>query len=240
MAFEPFLQLLRGMQGKRGQNGIGAIQNGQQIAYLRHLQKEKRKEDTLNTPLAQLKVTVFDLETTGYFPHKGDVILSIGAVQMCGKKIMQDRQFYSLVQYDGLIPKEIEHLTGIIKQDVVDAPPLSEVLLGFFEFLEDTTLVAHHSGHERAFMQHASSTVLNTPFTMRIVDTSFLYKIVDAGLTNGSLEQLCRYNKIPVAGRHHALNDAIMTAKLWSAYIEKVRSAGCETLQDVYELYARI
>lgn len=71
MVFEPFIQLLRGIQGKRNTGRIGDIQNSQQMAYLRHLQKEVNQEKALNTPLQELNVVVFDIETTGFFLKKG-------------------------------------------------------------------------------------------------------------------------------------------------------------------------
>lgn len=239
MAFEPFMQLLRGIQGRRAQ-GIGGIQNSQQMAYLRHLQKEMNKEDAMHTSLNDLNVVVFDIETTGFSPEKGDSILSIGAIKMRGANIFQEQVFYSLIQYDKEIPLNIVQLTGITNEQVSTAPPLDEVLIKFFEFIGDSTLVAHHATHERTFMQFISLKLFKTPFKHRIVDTSFLYKIVEPHFRNVALEQLCEYNGIPIVDRHNALGDAKMTAMLWSIYLEKSLKIGCETLNDVYNYFARL
>jgi len=239
VAFEPFLQLLRGIQGKRTHNGLGGIQNSQQIAYLRHLQKEINQEE-LNVALQNLHVVVFDIETTGFFPEKGDSILSIGATKMRGSEILEGETFYSLVQYGEVIPDEIQQLTGITNEQVKDAPPLAEVMIKFFQYAKDHTFVAHHASHEKSFLQYVSSKQFRTPFKHRIVDTSFLYKIVEPNLNLISLESLCQHNGIPIENRHHALGDAMMTAKLWSIYVEKVQQIGCETLNDVYNRFARL
>ncbi|RKJ28878.1 3'-5' exonuclease, partial [Butyricicoccus sp. 1XD8-22] len=98
MAFEPFMQMLRGIQSRRSVGGIGETQNPQQIAYLRHLQKEMNQEDVMNINLNKLNVVVFDIETTGFSPEKGDCILSLGATKMSGKEIIENETFYSLVQ----------------------------------------------------------------------------------------------------------------------------------------------
>ncbi|HWK23850.1 MAG TPA: exonuclease domain-containing protein [Ureibacillus sp.] len=240
MAFEPFMQLLRGIQGKRVHGGIGGIQDSQKIAYLRHLQKEMDKDDAMNSPLNKLKVVVFDIETTGFSPEKGDSILSIGAIKMQGTTIIDEQQFYSLIYYEQDIPQEIVQLTGITNDAVRNAPSLPNVLMSFFEFIQDSTLVAHHATHERNFMQHVSSKLFKTPFKHRIVDTSFLYKLIDRDLNNVSLEKLCELNNIPMVQRHHALGDAKMTAELWRIYVEKVMELGCESLNDVYNQFARI
>ena len=239
MAFEPFMQLLRGIQGRRVQ-GFGGIQNSQQMAYLRHLQKEMNKLDAMNTPLEKLNVVVFDIETTGFSPEKGDSILSIGATKMLGTEVLEEEDFYSLIYYDQDLTKEIVQLTGITKEDVSNAPSLVDVLINFYEFTQDATLVAHHASHERNFMQYTSSKLFKTPFKHRIVDTSFLYKIVEPQFHNVSLEKLCEHNDIPILDRHHALGDAKMTAQLWSVYVKKAIEIGCETLNDVYNHFARI
>ncbi|QCR32760.1 exonuclease domain-containing protein [Lysinibacillus sp. SGAir0095] len=240
MAFEPFMQLLRGIQGKRVHGGIGGIQNSHQMAYLRHLQKEINKEEAMNSPLNKLKVVVFDIETTGFSPEKGDAILSIGAIKMCGTTILENQQFYSLINYDKEIPNGIVELTGITNDAVREAPPISNVLMSFFEFVQDSTLVAHHATHERNFMQYISSKLFKTPFKHRIVDTSFLYKLIEKDFHNVSLEKLCEQNNIPIVERHHALGDAKMTANLWQIYLGKVLELGCESLNDVYNHFSRI
>ncbi|KQL36510.1 exonuclease domain-containing protein [Psychrobacillus sp. FJAT-21963] len=240
MAFEPFMQILRGLQGKRTNIGLGDIRNTQQMAFLRHLQKEMNQEDALNIPLHELNVVVFDIETTGFSPEKGDGILSIGATKMYGTTILEEDNFYSLVRYEKEIPEHIVQLTGITNEQVLEAKPLADVFIKFLEYKQDCTLVAHHATHERNFLQSASSLLFRTPFKHRIVDTSFLFKIIEPKMNMTTLEELCSHNNIPVVGRHHALGDAKMTAKLWSIYLEKAQLIGCETLHDVYNRFARM
>ena len=59
------------------------------------------------------------------------------------------------------------------------------------------------------------------PFKHRIVDTAILFKIVERNLDLVKLEDYCCHNSIPIINRHNALGDAILTAELWSIYIEK-------------------
>lgn len=240
MAFEPFMQILRGIQGKRTNIGIGDVQSAQQMAFLRNLQKEMKKEDALKTSLDELKVVVFDIETTGFNPKQGHDIISIGAIKMHGSSIQEDDIFYSLIYSEKEIPLEVVGLTGITNDQLKEARFVGDVLIEFLQFTNDCTLVAHHANHERNFMQYASTKIFRTSFKHRIVDTSFLYKIAEPNIQLSSLEDLCEHNSIPIVGRHHALEDAKMTAKLWSIYLEKVKIHGCKTLQDVYDQFARI
>lgn len=240
MAFEPFQQLLRSIQGKRNSGGLGEVQNAQQIAFLRGLQKEIQPEEALTIPLTELNVVVFDIETTGFHPEKGDEILSIGAIRMNGSNILEDETFYSLMHSEKNIPLEIIKLTGITNKAIQSAPPAANVFLEFLEFVKDSTLVAHHANHERSFMKYASNHYFRTPFKYRIVDTAFLFKIVERNLSIVKLEDFCSHNHIPIINRHHALGDAVLTAKLWSLYIERAKKIGCENLQDVYDRFARL
>lgn len=240
MAFEPFMQLLRGFRGRRdGDSGAGKIQNAQQLAYLRNIQREIGKYDPMNIPLRELPFLLFDIETTGFHPEKGDGILSIGAVKMKGSEILPE-EFYSLVRFEREVPPEIVKLTNITSEEAGKARPFSDVYTEFVEFKSDSTLVAHHSVHERTFMEYTSSKLLRTPFKHRIVDTSFLFKVVEPGLQLVALEDLCTHHSIEVKDRHHALGDARMTAMLWSLYLEEALQQGHETLSDIYRKFSQM
>ncbi|MFT4416582.1 exonuclease domain-containing protein [Fredinandcohnia humi] len=241
MAFEPFIHFVRGLQGKLNIGGLGGVQGHsfQQVAFLRQIQRDLQQEDTLSIPLEALKVVVFDIETTGFFPDQGDEIISLGAVKVQGDKILENDVFYSLVQYEKGLSSEVEELTGLSPGILKTAPPLAEVLIQFFEFSKGYPLVAHHANHEKSFMQHASWKLFRTPFKHRIVDTSFLYRIVDPNLAFTKLEEFCDYYQIPLINRHHALGDALLTANLWTLYSKKIQQLGCHSLRDIYDHLAR-
>lgn len=242
MAFEPLIQFMRGLSGKVNSGIFGGVpgQNMQQMAFLRQMQKEINGEDVMEIPLHRLNVVVFDIETTGFFPDQGDEIISIGAIKVCGGEIQENEAFYSLVRFEHTLSPEIEELTGISNLELKDAPPLSEVLVRFFDYARGFTLVAHHANHERGFLQHASWKLFRTSFKPRIVDTSFLYRIAEPDMKFVRLEDFCEHNGIPIKDRHHALGDAVLTAKLWCLYINKVQELGCKTLGDIYERLAKL
>lgn len=239
MPLDSFRQLMRGIQGRLNPAYSGG-QNSQQIAFLRQMQKDMKQESALGIPLEQLNVVVFDIETTGFYPELGDEIISIGAVRIRQGKICEEEVFYSLVRYEQPLPVKIEQLTGISSAELKVARELSEVLILFLNFVQNDTLVAHHALHEKSFLQNASWKLFRTPFKHRIVDTSFLYRIVEPEISLLRLEDLCEHNGISVLDRHHALGDAVLAAKLWCAYIRKVKEIGCITLSDVYEYLARM
>lgn len=49
-----------------------------------------------------------------------------------------------------------------------------------------------------------------------------------------SLDELLAYQSIPIEGRHHALEDAKMTARLWVAYVQEMLKRNVTNLADIY------
>lgn len=242
MAFESLFHFMRDIKGKINGSVMNTTssQNASHIAYIRSLQKDMKQGKDLYLPLDKLTVVIIDMETTGFFPEQGGEMISIGAIKMCGKEIVEEESFYSLIRYEKELSPEIIELTGIRPADLFEAPLLEEVLVQFFQFVGHSTLVAHHANHEKSFLQNVSWKLFRAPFKHRIVDTSFLYRIADPECKLVRLEDFCEYNGIPVVDRHHALGDAKLTAKIWSIYMDKVQQRGCRTLHDVYERLAKL
>jgi DNA polymerase III subunit epsilon len=238
MGMNDMIRFVRQMSGQLGSSIYAGMQpqsNPQQISFLRQLQKEMKEKNSLDYPLYDLPVTVFDLETTGFNPEKGDKIISIGAVKMIGSRIIENEEFYSLVKTDTPIPKEVSRLTNISDEQLMTAPDASEVLMQFFSFIGSSVLVAHHAKHEQAFMMKISSDLLRTKFEHRIIDTSFLIRLCKPVFHPMPLEQICYECGIEVNDRHHALADAKMAAQLWSFYLGKAQEKGYKNLREVYE-----
>jgi DNA polymerase III subunit epsilon len=242
MGMNDMLQFFRNMSGKLGPNIYAGIQgntNLQNVSFIRQLQKEMKKNNCLEAPLHELKVVVFDLETTGFYPEKGDQIISIGAIKMTGKQIMETETFYSLVNSKLPLADEISALTKINEEDLRSAPVPLEVLIDFFNFVKHDTLVAHHAKHEQSFMQKLTWDLLKTRFEYRIIDTSFLLRIANPMKRSAPLEEVCNECGIEIINRHHALGDAKMTAQLWGHYLGLAQSLGFKNLYDVYEYLAQ-
>ncbi|MGN8647179.1 exonuclease domain-containing protein [Gracilibacillus sp. HCP3S3_G5_1] len=235
MVMNQMLQFIKQMSGKMNDmNPITSQTDASKIAYIRNLQRELKQKDVLNTPFKDLAVVVFDIETTGFYPYNGDRILSIGAVKMIGAEILKDQLFYKTVNSELPPSEEITALTGITETELSQAEPLSEVLRQFFQFVRSDTLIAHHSSHEKQFMKHASWTALKTSFQHRIIDTSFLTKVVSPEVSFVTLDEWCDYYGVDIVRRHHALYDAAATARLWSENVKKVEEMGFTNLKDIY------
>ncbi|QDP39019.1 exonuclease domain-containing protein [Radiobacillus deserti] len=211
-----------------------------QIAYMRQLQREMKEKDVLHTPFDELQVVVFDIETTGFYPEKGDSILSIGAVRMKGNTVLEEEIFYSPIYHENGPSEDIQKLTGLTVDELRQANPINLVLKDFFQFVKSDTLVAHHSSHEKKFMRHVAWSVLKMTFQHRLIDTSFLTKVIDPQSKLHTLDECCEHYGIPIEQRHHALYDAIATAHLWGESLQRTKELGYSDLKEVYTHIAQL
>ncbi|WP_138753286.1 3'-5' exonuclease [Paenibacillus sinopodophylli] len=209
-------------------------QNAQQMAFIRNVNKEQRKQSMFDMPLRELEVVVFDLETTGFYPNNGDEIISFGAVLLRGGEIAESETFYSLVNPKRKIPKAIIELTGITNEMVQDAPDLMQVLHDFMEFVGRRLLIAHASGHDKQFLNAALWRTSKVNLNHRVLDTMMVAKWLEPNLSGYSLDDLLDSCCIPITDRHHALQDSIMTAKLWQNYLARILERNITTLGDLY------
>ncbi|WP_130859189.1 exonuclease domain-containing protein [Gracilibacillus phocaeensis] len=235
MIMNQMLAFIKQMSGKITEiNPVSSQTDARKIAFIRNLQKELKQKDALHVPFRQLPVVVFDIETTGFYPYHGDRMLSIGAVKMKGADVLENQLFYKTI-YNALPPsEEIADLTGITAWELTQAQQLLDVLREFYRFVQSDTLVAHHSSHEKQFMEQASWNVTRKNFQHRIIDTNFLTKVVSPEIDHVHLDDWCEYYSIPIKQRHHALYDAVATAQLWSENIVKAEEMGFRNLRDIY------
>ncbi|MEH6947616.1 exonuclease domain-containing protein [Bacillus sp. JJ634] len=243
MIMNQMVRFVKQLSGKLSPSMYSSVEHqtdAASIAFLRQLQRDIKAKDVLQVPFSELKVTVFDLETTGFYPQKGDKIVSIGAVKMIGNQIIEDETYYSLVNCNEPLPEHVKELTGICEAELAEAPSLEQVLKEFYQFIESRPLVAHHANHEKSFMQHATSSVLKLNFQHRIIDTSFLTKVVEPKKDLITLDDCCNHFGISIEKRHHALHDAIGTAKLWAEGVRLTQQLGFSNLSDVYAHLAKI
>jgi DNA polymerase-3 subunit epsilon len=210
-------------------------QSAQQMAFIRRMMKERRKEALHDMPLEQMELVIFDLETTGFSPYNGDEILSFGGVSMVGAEIVPESTFYSVVNPKRTIPPQISELTGITNEEAEKAPELMNVLKQFFEFVQQKVLVAHGAAHDKNFLKAALWKTSRAGLSHRVLDTMMIAKWLLPKRRHYDLDTLLDEYGIPVTKRHHALEDSFMTARLWTKFMEEMKARRIDTLGDLYE-----
>jgi DNA polymerase-3 subunit epsilon len=209
-------------------------QSAQQMAFIRSMIREQRREALYEMRLQELSCVVFDVETTGFFPEQGDEIMAIGAVSVAGMMIIEESAFYTLVNAERSIPIEVSQLTGITDEMMSGAPKRMDALRAFLEFADSKVLIAHGLRHDKRFLNRALWTTSRIALSHRMLDTMMVAGMLYPGEDSYSLEALLMRHSIAIDGRHHALKDALMTAKLWCVMVKEMNDRGLRTLGDVY------
>ncbi len=209
-------------------------QNAQQMAYIRSVMKAQRNKRLFGHRMDDLEVVVFDLETTGFSAYGGDEILSIGAVLVKGGVVQKEKTFYTLVNPKRDIPSKIVELTGISEEMVVGAPDIIDALSDFLDYVGERVLIAHGTGHDRHFLNAALWRTSRVSLEHRMLDTMMITKWLYPQQKDLSLDTLLEMHHIPIQNRHHALEDALMTADLWVDYHRRMREKDIHTLGDLY------
>lgn len=182
-------------------------------------------------PLAGSYV-VFDIETTGFSPIKNRII-EIGAVKIINGEI-RDR-FSTFVNPKVPIPFEIEKLTGINDEMVMDAPAIEEVLPRFLEFCKGTVLVAHNASFDISFIRENAERQ-NQPFDYTYVDTVGIARVLLPHQAKHTLDAVCKSLGISLENHHRAVDDAEATSEIFIKLSDRLLKEDVDTLAKVNAL----
>ncbi len=172
---------------------------------------------------------VFDLETTGFSPEKNKII-EIGAVKVIGGKITE--RFSEFVNPEVPIPYEIEELTSIRDDMVVDAPKIEEILPRFMKFCEGAVMVAHNADFDMSFIKKNCERQ-GLPCEYTIIDTVALARYLLPQLNRFKLDTIAKALNIVLANHHRAVDDAGCTAEIFVKFITMLKERGIEDLDTL-------
>ncbi len=182
---------------------------------------------------ADREYVVFDIETTGLSMKKCKII-EIGAVRVDAEGNELGR-FSEFVNPEEPIPYEIEQLTSINDQMVMDAPIIDVILPKFLEFARGAILVAHNATFDTGFIQEFCDRLgLEYPFTA--LDTMTISYVLLPQLGRYNLDRLCKHFNVVNAHHHRACDDADVTAKIFVRLMEMLKEKGIDTVEKLDQL----
>jgi len=195
-------------------------------------------------PLTQLTYTVFDTETTGLDPTRGDEIIQIGAVRIVNGKLLTHERFEQLIDPRRPISSESLPVHGIRPEMLAGKPTIEQVLPAFHAFVHDTVLVAHNAAFDMRFLQMKEK-ASGVSFDQPVLDTLLLSALVHPNQESHRLEAIAERFDVAVVGRHTAMGDALAAAQIFLKLIPLLQEHGVHTLgqaraaaQETY--YARV
>ena len=179
--------------------------------------------------LSQLTCIVFDTETTGLNPSRGDEIISIGALRLVNGRLLREEVLEQLIDPKRSISKESIEITGIKPEMLRGEPTIDQVLPRFYRFAEDSVLVAHNAAFDMRFLQMKEDST-GIQFTQPVLDTLLLSAVVHPHQEVHSLDEIAKRLGVKVIGRHTALGDAIVTGEVFLKLIPLLEAKGIYTL----------
>ncbi len=155
------------------------------------------------TDIADQQFCIVDIECSDSIKNGGQII-EIGVIKYKNSKTID--HFESLV-YCSSVSTHIHRITGIDTDMLYTAPPLSQVLKQFVEFLGDAVFVAHDVKFDYKFINHSLAkeglqTIANT--TLCTIDLS--KRIINT--EKYGLRHLKDFLGINISDHHRACSDA--------------------------------
>ncbi|WP_374720913.1 3'-5' exonuclease [Peribacillus tepidiphilus] len=190
----------------------------------------------LSTPIQDVSFVVFDTETTGFQVATEDRLIEIGAVQVKGFEVVEQKQFQTYVNPNRQISREITELTKISNERVAGAPKSLEAITSFMEYIEETKsvgLVGHYIGFDMLVLKSElkrEKINLKKPVT---VDTLDLIGYVAPSYDMRDLERYAMAFGTRIYERHSAIGDALTTAYLFAELLMLFYDRGNKTLGDL-------
>jgi len=163
-----------------------------------------------------MREIIFDTETTGLDPLKGDRLVEIGCIELVNR-VPTGVTFHRYYNPQRSMPAEAEAVHGLSERFLADKPHFRDGVSELLDFLADSPLVAHNARFDFGF--------LNAELRLcgrgaigdeRMIDTLAMARSLHPGAKH-SLDALCTRYGIDRSHRvkHGALLDAELLAQLY-------------------------
>lgn len=189
----------------------------------------------LNASIDEVIFTFVDVETTGLKPQEGEYICEIAIIKARDNKQLD--QFYTLIKPPKPISPEAYLVNRISPQELASAPQFSKIAPKIREMLAETVICGYNVGFDLFFinteLERNNFSSINSPaidiLTMaRENVTSERYRLKD----------MVNFFKIPLAANlHRALEDTIITAKVFFQLKDILYRKGIKNLVQLINLY---
>ena len=179
---------------------------------------------------------VFDVETTGLSPARGDKIIEIAAVKVKDKNIIDS--FDSLINPGRDIPEEAQKINNITSDMVAGAPMADEVLSGMIDFIGGACLVGHNISFDLNFLCcELAAMGRKLHDTTPAVDTLRMTRKLLPHLKNFQLTNIAYMLGIKVEGAHRAMADVHITAKVLRSLLDFASDQKIDNFVELHRMF---
>lgn len=165
------------------------------------------------------EIVVFDVETTGLSPARGDRIVEIAAIKI--RNLVPVDRFHSLVNPQRSISLEAFEVNRISPEMLLEAPTARQVLPDFLNFLGQATLVGHNIHFDLSFLYNELDLLgITGKKDLKFFDTMHLARKILPQLSRYSLWSIARFLAIGKSQKHRAMDDAQMTFEVFERLVK--------------------
>ena len=186
---------------------------------------------------------VIDVETTG-LDYTREKIIEFAGVKLVDGKITET--FETLVNPHQHIRKSSQAIHGISEEALVDAPEEEEIYPKIFEFIGDSTIVAHNAIFDFSFLNKTSQRLYSKSLENNYIDTQMMFKEIYPQCESCGLDSLVSIFDATNSNRHRAMGDAMALAecypKLKKMYFQKYnwQLSQIDNIEYMFERYLRL
>ena len=174
---------------------------------------------------------VIDFETTGLSPNAGDRVCEIGAVKLRGGAVIET--FGTLINPQRPISAGAYAVNGISPAMIADAPTFMHIADKLRIMMNNTILVAYNAPFDVGFLTNELSLCGLSPLKNDRVDALAIARQLLPGLGRYSQENVARILGIPFPVKHRALEDAMVTAQIFTMFISILKAYDCTMISDL-------
>jgi DNA polymerase-3 subunit epsilon len=190
-------------------------------------------------PLAEQRLVVLDLETSGLNTNK-DLVLSIGAVVIEQGAIDLGQQFACTLQRAAQPPNQSVLIHGLGPSAIAAGCEPAEALLACMAFIGASPVLGFHAPFDQRMLSRALKSSLDYRLQHPFIDLADLAPLLypDAGIHKGGLDDWLKHCHLQIAERHNACADALVTAELALMLFSRARRQGLDSLLAIEQRLA--
>lgn len=167
-----------------------------------------QRASTTSFGLLETDIVMLDTETTG-LSFRNDELIEIAAARITDGEV--SHRFKTFVRPTGIIPAEIQVLTGITHYDVADAPSSEEAVAALVEFVGGLPVIAHNATFDRTFVEQVPG---GQDVSDTWIDSLSLSRIALPRLSSHRLADMAEaFGCMPVT--HRAMADVDALCGMW-------------------------
>lgn len=189
------------------------------------------KEEEFDGHLDEVDYLVVDVETTGLSAERGDRVCEMGAVRLRGGAIVET--YGTLINPEQPVSAGAFAVNGISPAMLEGAPFFSDVAAKIEDLMEKSIIVAYNAPFDLSFLRSEFRLAGRDGFSNQVVDALSLARQILPGLQSYRQENVARIAGVSFPVRHRALEDATVTAQLFTIFGSIMKAHRCNKVSDL-------